>query len=196
MSDDQYEEVNLKSFDDFVYDQQFFATYRTSKKIFTPKDNFLTSVWMELLEVLESSRSENDNLSDGSIYELVIDSNIADEDRDDLSISVQSPGWFRVRSIAAAPLAALALFAMAAQSVAYEDAISATTSATVIAEADASCLGDVDASVKDYIVLLGKDRWEQACVLVQRAKAQAKLSAGATVLERQEIGRPADASDE
>lgn len=190
-----YEEVYLTAFDDFVYDQQFFAIYRTSKSIFTPKDNFLTSVWMELLEVLEYSRSSHEDLASGSIYDLVIESNIADSDRDDLSISVQSPGWFRIRSIVAAPLAALSLFAMAANAVPYDDAVVAKSSANVISTAESSCLGDVDASVHDYVVLLGKERWEQACVLAQRAKAQAQLSAGATVIERTD-GKAADQIDE
>lgn len=178
-----YEEIYTYAFDDFLYDEQFFATYRTSKSIFTPKDSFLTSVWLELLEVLEESRREKNIDDNGSIYDLVIASNISDDDRDDLSISVQSPGWFRVRSLAAAPFAALALFTMAADGVPYDEAVAATTSANIVRDADAaSCLGQVDASVHDYIVLLGKERWEQACVLAQRAKLEAQLSTAARVV--------------
>lgn len=176
-----YEEIYRFSFDNFVYDQQYFATFRTSKPIFTPKDSFLTSVWLELFEVLEEAREKNQRLAGGSIYDLVIDSDINEADRDDLSISVQSPGWFRIRSIVAAPLASLALFAMAAQGVTYDTAVAATTTAQVVGHADATCMGDVDASVRDYIVLLGKDRWEQACKLAMQAEKEAKLKAGAKV---------------
>ena len=176
-----YEEVYRLAFDNFVYDQKFVATFRTGKNIFTPKDNFLTSVWLELLEVLEEAREEGTDLPDGTIYDLVIASDINEDDRDDLSISVQSPGWFRIRSIVAAPFASLALFAMASQGVPYDQAIAATVNAKVVRQADDTCMGDVDASVRDYIRLLGKDRWEQACRLAKQAEAEAKLKADATV---------------
>lgn len=178
-----YEGIYRLTFDNFVYEQQFFATFRTTKNIFTPKANFLTSVWLELFEVLEEARESEGGLGDGSIYDLVIDSDIKESDRDDLSISIQSPGWFRIRSLVAAPLASLALFAMAAQGVAFEDAVAATTSATVVGKADSGCMGDVDSSVRDYIVLLGKDRWEQACKLAKQAENEARLSAAATVVQ-------------
>lgn len=179
----EYEGVYRLTFDNFVYDDQYFATFRTGKAIFTPKDNFLTSVWLELFEVLEEARETSAKLPAGTIYDLVIASDIQESDRDDLSISVQSPGWFRIRSIVVAPLASLALFAMAAQGVAYDQAVAATTAAVVIHKADDSCMGDVDASVRDYIKLLGKDRWEQACRLAKQAESEAKLTAGATVVQ-------------
>lgn len=177
----EYEGVYRLTFDNFFYDDQYFATFRTKKEIFTPKDNFLTSVWLELFEVLEEARESESKLSKGSIYDLVIESDINEKDRDDLSISVQSPGWFRIRSIVAAPLASLALFAMASQGIAYDQAITATTSASVISDANADCMGDVDASVRAYIELLGKERWEQACKLAKQAESESKLTAGATV---------------
>ncbi|MEO7178434.1 MAG: hypothetical protein ABIW83_06290, partial [Allosphingosinicella sp.] len=77
-----YEQVYRLAFDNYVYDQQFVATFRTGKKIFTPKDNFLTSVWLELLEVLEEARETGVSLpNDASIYDLVIGSNIDEDDR-------------------------------------------------------------------------------------------------------------------
>lgn len=177
-----YEQVYRLAFDNYIYDKQFVATFRTSKKIFNPKDNFLTSVWLELLEVLEEAREGGASLPRGAtIYDLVIGSNIDEGDRDDLSISVQSPGWFRIRSIVASPLASIALFAMAVQGVAFEEAVAATTAAKVVRQADDTCMGDVDASVRDYIKLLGKDRWEQACKLAKQAEADAKLKADARV---------------
>jgi len=176
-----YEQIYRAVFDNYVYDSQFIATFRTAKNIFTPKDSFLTSVWLELLEVLEGARGSGIKLPDGSIYDLVIGSDINDDDRDDLSISVQSPGWFRIRSTGPSPLASLALFAMAAQGVPYSQAIGATVGAKIVRQADDSCMGDVDASVRDYIKLLGKDRWEQACKLAKQAEAEAKLKADARV---------------
>lgn len=176
-----YEEIYDKAFDDYAYDGQFVGTFRTAKSIFTPKDNFLTSVWLELLEVLEEARENKTDLQAGSIYSLVIDSDIDEDDRDDLSISVQSPGWFRVRSIVVAPLASLAMFAMAVNNVPFNDAIAATVTAKIVPGADGDCLGDVDESVRDYIKLLGADRWEEACKLAKRAELDAKLSVAATV---------------
>ncbi len=184
-----YESVYRLTFDNFIYEDQFFATFRTGKKIFTPKDSFLTSVWLELLEVLEGAREGGEALPEGSIYDLVIDSDIDEDSRDDLSISVQSPGWFRVRSIAAAPIASLALFAMAAQGVPFNQAVAATTSAVMVRHGDADCLGAVDASVRDYVILLGKDRWEQACKLAHQAEAESKIKVDAKIKHRP-AGKP------
>lgn len=178
-----YNEIIRIAFDNFVYDQQFVATFRTGKNVFTPKDNFLTSVWLELLEVLEEAREDGQDLPAGTIYDLVIGSDIEEDERDDLSISVQSPGWFRIRSTVAAPLASLALFAMAVANVSYADAVKATVSAQVVRQADDACMGDVDSSVRDYIKLLGKDRWEQACRLAKQADADAQLKADAQVTQ-------------
>ncbi len=177
-----YEQVYRLAFDNYVYDRQFVATFRTSKRVFTPKDNFVTSVWLELLEVLEEAREAGASLPNGdSIYDLVIGSNINEDDRDDLSISVQSPGWFRIRSVVASPLASLALFAMAVAGVPYDEAVGATTAAKVVRQADDTCMGDVDESVRAYIELLGKKRWEEACKLAKQADAETKLKADAQV---------------
>lgn len=179
-----YESIYRLTYDNFVFDDQFFATFRTSKEVFTPKANFLTSVWLELFEVLEEARGANLPLSEGSIYDLVIDSDIAENDRDDLSININSPGWFRIRSLVSAPLASLALFGMAVQGVPYAQAVEASTSAQVVGRASADCLGEVDDSVRSYILLLGQERWEQACKLAKQAESEAQLSAGVEVDER------------
>ncbi len=177
-----YDQVYRLAFDNYVYDQQYVGTIRTDKRIFTPKDNFLTSVWLEMLEVLEGARESGRSLpADMSIYELVIDSDISEDERDDLSISVQSPGWFRIRSQAPSPLASLALYALALAGVSYDEAVAATVSAKVVRQADDSCMGDVDASVRDYIRSLGRNRWAQACTLAKQADAEAKLKVQAQV---------------
>lgn len=176
-----YEEVYDRAFDDYVYDKQFVATFRTSKNIFTSKDNLLSSLWFELIEVLEEARESETDLTIDSIYELAVESDIDEDDRNDLSISVQSPGWFRLRSLTVEPLAAIALYTMAVASVPYNQAMAATVSAQVVRQADQQCLGEVDQSVKDYLELLGKDRWEQACKLAAKAESQATLKADATL---------------
>lgn len=164
-----------------MYDKQFVSTFRTSKKIFTSKDSLLSSLWFELIEVLEEARDDKAGLTIDSIYELAVESEIDEEDRNDLSIYVQSPGWFRWRSLTVEPLAAVALYAMAAASLPYAEAKAATVSAQVVRQADQQCLGEVDKSVKEYLELLGKDRWEQACKLATKAEKQATLKADATL---------------
>lgn len=179
-----YEQVYRLAFDNYVYDGQYVGTFRTGKRIFTPKDSFLTSVWLEMLEVLEGARESGRPLpADQSIYELVITSDIDEDDRDDLSISVQSPGWFRIRSQGPSPLASLALYALAVAGVPYNQAVAATVNAKVIRKADDSCMGDVDASVRRYIKTLGSKRWAQACQLAKQADTEAKLKASAHVVE-------------
>ena len=72
---------------------------------------------------------------------------------------------------------------MAVANVPYEDAVAATVSAQVVRQADDTCMGDVDSSVRDYIKLLGKDRWEQACQLAKQADSHTQLKVGAQVAQ-------------
>lgn len=176
-----YEEIYDRAFDDYIYDNQFIATFRTSKEIFTSKDNLLSSLWFELIEVLEEARLNDGELSIDNIYELAFESDIEEDQRNDLSIYVQSPGWFRWRALTIEPLAAMALFTMATANVPYAEAKEATVSAQIVRKADDKCLGDVDASVKAYLELLGKERWEQACKLATKAEVQATLRTNATL---------------
>jgi hypothetical protein len=171
-----YEEVYQLTFDNYVYDGQYVATFTTSKNVFTSKDALLTSVWFELLEVLEESKKLD---KDSSIYDLAVDSQINEDERNDLSINVMSPGWFKLRSLAATPLVAMALYSMAVENIPYEQAKAATVSAKVIRTASDECLGQVDKSVKDYLELLGKDRWEQACKHASKTQDQATLKTDA-----------------
>ena len=179
-----YDEVQRLAFDNFIYDNQFVGTLRTEKRIFTPKDSFLVSVWLEMLEVVETAHASSSALPRGSIYDLVIASDIKDDDRDDLSINVQSPGWFRLRSAAASPLVSLAMFALALNGVPYAQAVEAQTVAHVVRSAADGCVGELDAAVRDYIRLLGSERWEQACKLAVQADAEARLKVGAVVNQK------------
>lgn len=176
-----YEEVYSKAFDDYVYDGQYVATFRTSKLVFTSKDSLLSSLWFELIEVLDGASTANTQLAIDDIYELAVESNIAEDDRNDLSIYVQSPGWWRWRSLTVEPLVAAALFAMAVGSVPFDEAKAATVTAQVVRQADVQCLGVIDQTVKDYLNLLGAKRWEQACKLAGKAHTQATLNAHATL---------------
>jgi hypothetical protein len=176
-----YEEVYAKAFDDYVYDNLYVATFRTTKTVFTSKDNLLSSLWFELVEVLEEARESGDALGFDSVYELAVESEIAEDDRNNLSIYIQSPGWFRWRALTIEPLAAIALFALAVGNTPYAEAKEATVSARIVRSADTDCLGTVDESVRAYLELLGKDRWEQACKLAAKAETQATLRANATL---------------
>lgn len=176
-----YEEIYSKSFDDYVYDGQNVTTFRTSKNIFTSKDNLLSSAFFELVEVLDEARTSGTALQFESIYELAFESDIDEDERNDLTISVQSPGWFRWRSLTIEPLAAMALFTLATAGISYNDARAATVTAQIVRQADDQCLGEVDKAVKDYLELLGKDRWEQACKLATKAQAQATLTTKAKI---------------
>jgi hypothetical protein len=172
-----YEEAYNKSLDDYVYDNHFVSTFRTSKRVFTSKDNLLSSLWFELIEVLGEAATNDEKLAIDNIYELAVGSDIEEDDRNDLSIFVQSPGWFRLRALTVEPLVAIALFSMASAGVPYEEAKAATVSAQQVRNADQTCMGQVDQSVRDYLDLLGKQRWEQACKLATSAQDKATLKA-------------------
>jgi hypothetical protein len=167
--------------DNYVLDGHFVATFRTSKRIFTSKDNLLSSLWFELIEVVEEAREEGKDLAVSSIYQLAVESEIDEDERNDLSIYVQSPGWFKLRSLLASPFVAMALFALASAGISFDEARAATVTAQVVQSADASCLGQVDQAVKEYLELLGKNRWEEACTLATKANHVATLKTKATL---------------
>jgi len=176
-----YEEVYNLAFDNFVYDKQVVSTFRTSKRVFTSKDNLLTSLWFELIEVLQESQDQDAKLTIKSIYELAVESDISEDDRNDLAIHIQSPGWFRWRALTTEPLTAMALYSLAINAIPFEQAKAATVSAKVIRNADKQCLGKVDESVRQYLEILGKDRWEQACKLAKKTEKEATLKTDATL---------------
>ena len=70
--------------DNYVLDGHFVSTFRTKKSIFTSKDNLLTSLWFELIEVVEEAREEGNALALKSIYQLAVDSDIDEDERNDL----------------------------------------------------------------------------------------------------------------
>lgn len=180
-----YEEFYNLSFDSYVYDSQFVSTFRTTKDIFTSKDNFLTSVWFELLEVLHESSVDGEKLpAKASIYDLVIDSDIDEDVRDDLSISIQSPGWFRLRALMQTPLVTSAIFLLAVAGTPFQAALASQVTATTVGHATQTCLVEVDKSVKDYLELLGKDRWESACKLASQAEKEATLKTSGKLIIR------------
>ncbi|HMG48783.1 MAG TPA: hypothetical protein VK614_15150 [Allosphingosinicella sp.] len=176
-----YAEIHRIAFDSYVYDGQFVGVFKTSKSVFTPKDNLLTSVWFELMEVVAEASSDGTLLKLDNIYDVVIQSDLKEDERQDLSISIQSPGKFRLRGLVATPLVTMALFAMASSGVTYTQALGAEITAHAVADIDRQCMGEVDESVKDYLRILGKDRWEQACKVAMRARTQATLETQATV---------------
>ncbi len=69
-----YEDIHRIAFDSYVYDGQFVGAFSTSKSIFTSKDNLLTSVWFELMDVLAEAHTDGKELTVDSIYEVVIES--------------------------------------------------------------------------------------------------------------------------
>lgn len=175
MKDKYHNSIYRLALDNYVLESQFVATFRTSKNIFTSKDNLLTSLWFELMEVVEEAHESGEPLKLASIYELAVHSEIDEDERSDLSIFVQSPGWFKLRSFTSSPMVAMALFVMAVSALPYEQALLAQVSAHVVQNADNSCLGVVDESVRKYLEILGKDRWEESCKLAVQASAVATL---------------------
>jgi hypothetical protein len=178
-------------FDSFVHDGVYVSTFRTSKDIFTSKDNLLTSLWFELIEVLGQASEQGASLS-GSIYDLAVQSDIEEAERNDLSILVQSPGWFRLRALTVEPLVAIALFTLATAGTPYDEAVAAQTTATTVRPTSTGCLSAVDESVRQYIELLGKDRWDASCELAVKANERATLDTNASLKHRKKSakGRP------
>jgi hypothetical protein len=168
------------AFNNFCYDGLNYAEFRTQKDVFTSRDNRNLSTWFELIEVLEASLSDGavaSRLKKERLLDIIDSVDIAEEDRADLAININSPGSVIMQAIAQTPLIALALYPMAVQAVPYEQARAATISAKSVSAKKVDCEGSVAVSVRQILNNMGADKWTEACKIAQRASEQSTLTA-------------------
>lgn len=168
------------AFQNFCYDGLNYAEFRTQKSVFTSRDNRNLSTWFELIEVLEASLSDSDvakRFKNERLVDIIDDVEIAEEDRADLAININSPGSVIMQAVARTPLIALALYPLAVQGVSYEQARAVTISAKSVSAKSVDCEGTVAVSVRQILNNMGADKWTEACKIAQRASEQSTLTA-------------------
>lgn len=178
LGDTAGQKIYTNAFGSFVYDGLSVASFFTSKDFFTSRDNRLLSSWIELTEVLSASVDRPEAakaVRDQDIHDLIDAFVIAEADRVDLAININSPGSIVMRAVAQTPLVALALYPMAVAGVSHAQATNATITASVVGDADDACIGQVSESVRQILRNMGEQKWRRACQLARAAAEEATV---------------------
>jgi len=181
-----YEEIYDLAYKSYAFEDNFVASFFTTKQHFTSRDNLLASVWFEAMSAVRSHVDAGNGqplnpLQAASFADLAF--GIAQNaDRGELSININSPGEFILRSKKEFALAVMAVFALAQASAPYQQAIAAPIVAHVVGTADASCLGRVRDDVRAYIESMEDPTWIDACKTATDAGKTATLKTKARVV--------------
>lgn len=182
-----HEEVYRLAYKNFVYCGSYVSTFQTSKEKFTSEDTAVVSTWFNGFEVLKDAiqRGALDEISGKSFFELGLQP-LPDQVAAELTININSPGSFSIRSGTAFALALMAMMPLAActpEEIEQEGVIVELRS---IGNASATdCSSQAQGAVKSYVDALGNERLKQACELARRAKKDAKLTTKARLKAKQ-----------
>lgn len=170
-----YEAIYEIAYENFTVGDLYVASFKTTKQHFTSRDNLMVSVWFEALSAIRDAveAEKTDGLKDRSFYEIAFAA--TPSDASELSININSPGEFVLRSAKEFALVAMALFTLASAQPSLADARTAHVEAKVVGNANTECLGKVDESVRRYIDALGAKGWQEACKMAVAARDSATL---------------------
>jgi hypothetical protein len=174
------------AFDNYLYDGVQQANYHTTKDIFTSRDNRTVSTWMEFVEVVSSAENFADIVQQPSVVsisDLIDQAVVAELDRSDLAININSPGSLLSRAVTMSPLIGLAMYPLAVQQTSFAQATNATFVASTIGGADDECVAQLGDDVRNIIEALGADKWQRACQLAVRADSEANLKTKSRIVE-------------
>jgi hypothetical protein len=165
-----YRDIYDLAYKNYVANGAFVATFSTSKEHFTSRDNLLASVWFEAMSTIRDSvEGQSGNSLAGRNFADLAFNNRADADRGELSININSPGEFILRSAGTFAMVVMSLFTLAQAGVSAADAHQVHIVAHQVGEATQHCLGQVHESVRLYIENLEDPQWLEACHVARTA---------------------------
>lgn len=170
-----YETMYEIAYENFTYKGIFVASFETTKQKFTSRDNLLVSVWFEALAAIRDA-VDSDNpaaVRDKNFFDIAVSAKASAES--ELSININSPGEFVLRSTKEFALVAMTIFALAVAQPTAAEAKTAVVHAKVVGNASKECLGTIDESVRRYIEALGAKGWREACKAAVEARDSATL---------------------
>jgi len=174
-----HEEVYRLAYRNFVYRDNYVAEFYTSKARFTSEDSAVLSAWLNGFDFLQSKMRSKEKLP-GSFYEMGL-SKVPDADAADLTININSPGAFVLRSTGGFALALMAMFALSGcDSKAVVDN-GVTVKLKVVGAATNDVGNVIEGCVNDMAVALGEARLDQSSDLCVRAEQDAKVTTAAAL---------------
>jgi hypothetical protein len=170
-----YEAIYEIAYENFTAGDLYVASFKTTKQHFTSRDNLIVSVWFEALAAIRDAveRGETDALQDLSFYQIALAAGASEAS--ELSININSPGEFILKSTREFALVAMALFTLATAHPTAAAAQTAHVEAKIVGNASTECLGKVDESVRRYVEALGAKGWREACKMAVEARDSATL---------------------
>lgn len=181
------EDVYEAAYGSYIYDGVNFAKYRTTKEVYTSRDNRTVSTWMEFVDVAANSDAlafAKLKTKSNSITDLIDVANLDEVDRSDLSININSPGEIIMKAIASSPLVGLAIYPMAAGGVPYAQALKAEVAMSAVGDASTKeCKAQIGQEVRDVIEALGAEKWQSACEIAVRAANETTLKTDSSLKE-------------
>lgn len=171
-----HEEVYRLAYRNFVYRNNFVAEFYTSKPHFTSEDSAVLSAWLNGFDYLRYQIASNDGVAlPESFYEMAL-AKLPDQSAADLSININSPGAFVLRSATAFALALMAMLPLSGcdSKQIVDDGVEIHLKA--VGSADGSCAIEVADEVRTYASTLSYARLETACELGRRAQYDAQVT--------------------
>lgn len=173
------EEIYRLAFRNFVLGDNFTATFDTKKQHFSTSDSAIISAWFNGLAAVRDAVELGETLREDTFWELAL-LHAQSAEEGELSININSPGQFILKSVGVFALVVMALTATAGE-VSAKEIVSNPPTVTLqtIGSADSSCALKVDAAIASYVSTLTYKRTVQACDLAIRAKQEATLTTNA-----------------
>lgn len=170
-----HEEIYRLAYRNFVYRNMYVAEFYTSKQHFTSEDSAVLSAWLNGFEFLRY-QIESSASSLPSSFLIMGLSKLPDELAADLSININSPGSFVLKSKSAFTLALMTLLPLSACDAEKVIDDGVQVELKTVGSAQSTCTIEIEDEVKTYAETLSYKRLEEACELGRRAHDDAKVT--------------------
>lgn len=171
-----HEEIYRLAYRNFVYNNNFVSEFYTSKVHFTAEDSAVLSAWLNGFEYLRFMISTSNTANLHSSFAEMGLAKLPDQVAADLTININSPGAFVLKSKGAFALTLMALLPLSAcgsQRI-IDDGVEIKLK--TIGAANQNCSIEIEEEVKTYAETLSYNRLETACELGKRAQQDAKVT--------------------
>ncbi|RDC60302.1 hypothetical protein HME9302_01503 [Alteripontixanthobacter maritimus] len=174
-----HEEVYRLAYRNFVYRGHFVAEFHTGKARFTSEDSAVLSAWLNGFDYLRSRLGKGGALPN-SFYEMGL-SKVPDSAAADLTINVNSPGVYVLKSSGGFALALMGMFALTGcdSKTVVDNGVTVELKTVGVGANDAGTA--IEECINDMAVALGEARLDQASDLCGRAERDAKVTTAASL---------------
>lgn len=172
-----HEEVYRLAYRNFVYRGNFVAEFHTGKERFTSEDSAVLSAWLNGFDYLQSRLGGGGTLPI-SFYEMGL-AEVPDNKAADLTINVNSPGAYVLKSPGGFALALMGMFALSGCDSKTVVDNGVTVELKTVGSGSNAAGTVIEECINDMAVALGEARLDQASDLCARAEKDAKVSTAA-----------------